>query len=166
MIVSGSKYVPAPEGLHNAACVDLIDLGIVETQWGKQAKIKLVWELDPDTAGLMADGRRFTISQRYTPSLHEKSRLHKDLKSWRGRPFTPEELAGFELETVIGAPCKILIQHSEKDGQTYSNISAIMKADKDGKLIASGDYIRVKDREQQNGNGSNGSHDDGSEIPF
>lgn len=144
MIVKKSgNFTPAPEGVHNAVCVDVVDLGVVDGMWGAQPKIRLAWELEET----MPDGRRFIASKRYTPSLHEKATLAKDLKSWRGRPFTAEELAGFELDNVIGAPCKLVIQHDERDGNTYANVVTVMKATK--KLAPSGDYVRVKDREEQ-----------------
>lgn len=150
IMVSGRKYVPPPEGMRQACCVDVVDLGIVETNFGKKDSVRITWELDVD----MDDGRPFIISRRYAKSLHEKSSLHKDLKSWRGRAFTPEELAGFDLEKLIGVPCQILVQHEERDGVPYGNIAAITKAEKTHWLKPSGKYVRVKDRpEQQHGNG-------------
>lgn len=179
-IVKGSgSYVPAPEGLHGAVAVDVQDLGVKETPWGAKEKIRIVFELDPESAGTMSDGRRYTIGKTYTPSLHEKAVLHKDLKSWRGRPFTVEELSGFDVETVIGAPCKLLVIHVEKDGQVYGNITAIMKADKGQHLKPAGTYTRLKDRpeqEQQQGRASSHGHgssewdapdgEDAHEVPF
>lgn len=144
MIVKrGGSFTPAPEGVHDAVCVDVVDLGIIDGMWGAQPKIRLAWELEET----MPDGRRYIASKRYTPSLHEKATLAKDLRSWRGRPFTAEELAGFELDNVIGAPCKLLIQHDERDGNVYANVVTVMKATK--KLTPSGDYVRVRDREEK-----------------
>lgn len=155
-MVKGTSYMPAPEGLHGAVAVDVQDLGLKETPWGAKEKIRIVFELDPESAGTMTDGRRYTIGKTYTPSLHEKAALSKDLKSWRGRPFTAEELAGFDVETVIGAPCKLLVQHVEKDGQVYANITAITKADKGQRLTMAGTYVRLKDRPEQPQTGNGG----------
>lgn len=94
----------------------------------------------------MEDGRPFTVRKIYTASLHEKSNLHKDLKAWRGRPFTAEELAGFDLEKVLGAPCQVLVQHTEKDGSVWANVAAVMKAAPGPRLAPSGCYTRIKDR--------------------
>jgi hypothetical protein len=139
----GGNFIPAPEGLHRAVCVDVVDLGMVDGQWGKKHKCRVMWELDCK----MDDGKRFVVGKQYTLSLHEKSGLHKDLKAWRGVAFTPDELKGFDVEKVIGAPCQLLIGHVEKDGNVYANISAITKADPKAKLLPSGTYIRAKDRE-------------------
>lgn len=143
MIVSDkSNFTPAPEGVHNAICVDIVDMGEVDTQWGKKPRIRIVWEL-PEA--LMEDDRPFLVSSFYTPSLNEKSTLRKHLQSWRGRPFTSDELKGFDLENILGKCCQIFIQHNTDDGKTFANIMAITKSQKD--VSATGEYIRFKDRQ-------------------
>ncbi|WP_396954015.1 phage replication initiation protein, NGO0469 family [Neisseria gonorrhoeae] len=59
--------------------------------------------------------------------MHSKSQLATDLKSWRGRDFTPEERDNFDLRNILGKPCLLSIAHQESsDGKTtYANISAI-----------------------------------------
>ena len=80
------------------------------------------WELLDGTK--MADGRPFSVSQFYTVSLHEKSKLRADLEAWRGRKFTATELDGFDLGTVIGAYCMIQVVHDETG--KYANVQTIM----------------------------------------
>jgi len=168
-IVKGSDFQPAPDGVHNAVCVDVVDLGIVDSAFGKKHKLKIVWEIGEK----MDDGRPFIAQKRYTVSLHEKSTLAKDLKNWRGKPFTPEELKGFDIEKVIGVPCQLVIVHDEKEGAVYANIQTILKA-ATPRLEPSGKYVRVKDRPatQPNtghGNGGGGKTagiDDEGGIPF
>jgi hypothetical protein len=138
---SDSKFVPPPEGMWNAVCVDVVDLGMIKDQWGEKHKCRIVWELSE----LMEDGRPFLASKQYTVSLHQKATLYKDLKSWRGRDFTTEEIKGFDLEKVLNAPCRIVITHVDVEDRTYGNVTAILKSDKI-KLQPSGTYIRVKDR--------------------
>jgi hypothetical protein len=146
LIIRGTgDFQAAPEGLHSAVCVDVIDKGLVETPWGEKHKVQLVWEI----AQAMDDGRPFTVRKTYTASLHEKSNLHKDLKAWRGRAFTAEELAGFDIERIVGVACQVLIQHNERDGQVYANVGAVMKAAAGQKLAASGQYVRMKDRKPE-----------------
>ena len=154
VIVKGTgDFVPAPEGLHLAVCVDVVDLGQQETPWGGRHKVLLVWEI----AAHMEDGRPYIVRKRYTSSLHEKSNLNHDLKAWRGRPFTPDELAGFDIEKVLGVSCQVLIQHAVKEGMTYANVTAVMKAGPGQKLTPSGHYVRVKSRPVQPHNpGQNG----------
>ena len=66
-----------------------------------------------------------TIGKTYTLSLNEKAGLRKDLTSWRGRDFTSEELEGFDITNILNVYCMLNITTSEKDGKTYTNISAI-----------------------------------------
>lgn len=59
---------------------------------------------------------------------HEKATLRKDLDAWRGKPFTAEELAGFNLKNVINAACILTIVNQEgKTGNVYAKISSISK---------------------------------------
>lgn len=144
---SGGNFTPAPAGAHSAVCVDVVDLGVVTTEYsGKkksQHKIRVVWQLAED----MEDGKPFMASKRYTLSLHEKATLRKELESWRGRAFTEDELRGFDVETVIGVPCFINIVQESKGGTTYSNVTSIMKLPKGVVTMKQRDYVRVQDRD-------------------
>lgn len=135
MIVSetagGTAYAPCPPGSYIARCVRLVDLGTVTTDYQGESKTAhkclLAFEvLDPETR--RDDGQPFVISKRYTLSLHEKAALRKELASWRGRDFTPEELKGFDLKNILGQPCFVSVVETVKGDRTYSNIAGIMKA--------------------------------------
>lgn len=114
-----------PAGPTAARCSRLIDLGSQESEFNgerkMQRKLLLTWEL----AEARADGTPFTVSRRFGLSLHEKSSLRAFLQSWRGRPFTPEELAGFDLRKLLGAPCLLNLMHAERAGKQYANIASI-----------------------------------------
>jgi hypothetical protein len=60
-------------------------------------KIVLLFELCNET--IERDGKTapISINKEYTLSLGKKSVLRKHLETWRGRPFTDEELKGFEV---------------------------------------------------------------------
>jgi hypothetical protein len=150
---SGGNFIPAPEGTWSAVCVDVVDLGVIESDWGgekkKQHKIRIVWQIEE----VMADNRPYVAGRRYTLSLHKKATLRKDLESWRGRQFTPEELEGFDVETVIDVPCLLNIIQEKKDGETYSNVTGIMRLPKGMVAIKPRDYVRVKDRKPQDQTG-------------
>jgi hypothetical protein len=145
IVKAGGDFVPAPAGLHNAVCVDVVDKGLVDSQWGRRHKAQIVWEI----AQLMEDGRPFTVRKMYTASLHEKSTLYKDLVAWRGKPFTAQELKGFDVENVVGTPCQVFVEHNERDGQIYANVRVVTKAPAGSKLTPSGHYVRVKDRQTE-----------------
>ena len=147
IIATGSTFTPCPAGLHQACCVDVVDLGVIETTYmgetKKQHKVTLVFQV----AELMEDGRPYLAQRRYTLSLDAKANLRKDLESWRGKPFTPEQLRGFDLETLIGVNCQINVQHADRDGQTYANITAIVPLGRGMAKIAPVEYVRKKDRD-------------------
>lgn len=80
----------------------------------------------------MADGRPFSISKKYTLSLHEKAGLRKDLEIWRGIKFSKEEAESFDITKVLDKFCTIAVTHeSSKDGdRTFAVLAAIMKTNK------------------------------------
>jgi len=142
-IVVSEGRPKAPEGLHPAVCCDVVDLGLVMTKFGKkQHKVYIRWQLD------LVDedsGERYTATKRYTASLFEQSTLAKDLQSWRGRAFTPEEKQAFDLERLIGANCQLQIRHEGG----WANVTAVVPPAKGAIKVAVADYVRVQDREQE-----------------
>jgi hypothetical protein len=143
---TGGDFVLCPAGSHLAVCVDVVDLGMVETTWEgqkkSQHKVRLVWQIAERTA----DDKPFQAQRRYTLSLDDRAALRKDLESWRGRPFSEQELLGFDLEALVGIGCMISVVHQSRDGKTYDNVSGVMKLPKGVKAPAIEAYSRVKDR--------------------
>lgn len=125
-----TQFELPPAGTFLAVCYRVIDLGTQETTYMGQAKhqhkILLSWEL-PDEK--MADGRPFTISQRYTWSMSEKATLRKNLESWRGTPFKEADFGegGFDIKNIIGKACLLTIVHTEKGDKHYANINGIAR---------------------------------------
>jgi hypothetical protein len=117
----GSYELP-PAGSLPARCCHVIDLGTQTMEYQGETKrmhkIAIAWQLEE----LKADGTPFTVSRRFTASLHEKAALRAFLEAWRGKPFTPEELKGFFLPRLINAPCLLNIVHAERGGNTYADI--------------------------------------------
>lgn len=144
---SGTNFDPAPAGPHQGVCVDIVDLGMVETEYQGQKRIKpmlrVVWEIDAE----MADGRRFLVSRRFTASLHEKSGLRAFLEAWRGRPFTTEELAGFDLDRLLKANCILNVVHRTNGDKTFANVASVTPLlPKMARLEPAGTYVRKQDR--------------------
>ena len=130
----GGDFKRVPPGAHIGRCIAVIDLGhqIVEWQGEKKSQHKMLikWEVfGEDEAGqpltVTVDGHEMpmTITKKYTVSMSDKSRLYADLTAWRGRPFTPEEIAGFDISKLAGAYCMVNVTQSETNGKTYSNVS-------------------------------------------
>jgi hypothetical protein len=122
----GGDFAEAPAGNHIARCVALIDLGTQHGEYqGKPVirnQVLIKWELCNEH---MEDGRPFTVGRFYTNSLSEKSNLRPDLESWRGRPFTPEELVKFDLQMVLGAPCMVQVVHNDKKKARVASIASM-----------------------------------------
>lgn len=160
----------APQGLHQAICVDVVDLGLVETKWGMKPKVRIVWQLDEN----QPDGRRFEVASTYTLSLSDKAILRHHLEAWRGKRFTDAELAGFDLEKLIGVNCQVQIVHNIADGgRTYANVQAVVPLGKTMPRIAAENFVRYQDRPKQQGTGNGqvaaseeGEVEDDSGIPF
>ncbi len=128
-----STFTPPEPGTFPARCCALIDLGTQVSTFEGEAKaakkILVSFEItDPDNR--RDDGSPHIVSKRFTASLHSKAALRKFLEAWRGRPFTPEELKGFELKTLLGVPCLLGIVHQEKGDRVYANLSSCMKLPK------------------------------------
>jgi hypothetical protein len=167
----GGNFQPAPVGVHQAVCVDVIDLGVLETTWQgqtkKQHKVNLAWQINEDRD----DGKPFLVFKRYTLSLHEKAGLRKDLESWRGRKFTRDEEMGFDVETVIGANCLLNVTHNNVGDKTYANVVSIMPLAKGMPTMSPRDYVRKVERTDETPSQINGHRDDvapitDDDIPF
>src|SRR5690242_4836503 len=112
------SFTPAPEGTHQAVCVDVIDKGMLPNKFKEgtlQHKIDVAWQINE----LRDDGKRYLVYKRYTLSLNEKANLRKDLESWRGKGFTRDEEMGFDVEKLIGANCLINVTHRTVADKTY-----------------------------------------------
>lgn len=128
---SGNSDFQIPDaGAVVGRCYMVADLGTQDTTYKgtpkKAHKILIAWEL----AQSMDDGRPFAISSRYTLSLFEQAILRQHLESWRGRSFTDDELAGFDVKNVLGKYCLLSIVHNKDGDKTYANVKGVMPVPK------------------------------------
>jgi hypothetical protein len=115
-----TAFAPAPEGVHRAVCISVIDLGTQNdvTYNKEKRKILLQWELVDEA---MDDGRPFIVSRRYNLSLFESSDLRKDLERWLSKKFKEDD--DFDVAELLGRPCQIQIIHNKKG---YADVSAVL----------------------------------------
>lgn len=133
----GKDFKKVPPGAHFAICNMVVDCGIQEASFkGKKkqmSKVYIRWEVPDERVTWEKDGKEHegpcSIGNFYTLSLSEKALLRKDLENWRGKMFSEEELKGFDLETILGKPCQIMVTHSD-DGK-YANVKGVMGLSKD-----------------------------------
>ncbi len=131
---SGGDFEPLAAGTYVARCVSVVDIGVQETGFGPKEKIYIGFEVPGERVKWKDDngeheGPAF-IGSRYTLSISDKSILGQHLTGWRGRPFTEEERAGFDITNVLGATCMINVIHTHKNNKTYANIQSIMRLPK------------------------------------
>lgn len=148
-------FEPAPKGLHNAVCVDFVNLGLVtqtfEGNTTTKPMFRLVWQIDK----LMESGRRFSVSKRYTASLHERATFRKDLEEWNDGKYTKEELSAIAADIegyVLGKPATLRIVHNpgkDRDGNdtTWANVNTIMPLQEGAVALQPLEYVRVEDRD-------------------
>ena len=134
-IKSDSKEFEAlPEGQHLGVCYKIIDQGSRNETYPRDAEpnsdntkkrktLSVTWEIPEQK---MSDGRPMSISKTYTASLNENATLYKDLVTWRGKSFSKEELDGFDLDKMIGAPANLEIEHNANGN---ARVKAIFKPD-------------------------------------
>jgi hypothetical protein len=129
----GGDFERCPSGMHLARCYRIIDLGTQKSEYMGQTKylrkIMLGWEIhgtdDNGQPIKMRDGRPFAIFKNYTLSWSEKANLRLDLQSWRGKPFTQEEMRKFDLKNILGAWCMLNVIERTNEGKTYTNVNGV-----------------------------------------
>ena len=122
-----------PAGSYASRCYSMVHIGTVSYEFKgetiTQNKVRITFELPTETR-VFKDGEEakpMVISQEYTLSLHEKSKLRPMLEGWRGKKFTEEEANDFEISTLVGVPAFISIIHNDKGYATINSISKMPK---------------------------------------
>lgn len=134
-----SSILPIEPGTYPAICVGIYDLGEQYNERFEKYSRKVVFSFEIPSETILIDGEELPrmLSETYTASLGEKSNLRKTLESWRGRQFSQDELKGFDLENVLGAPCMLSIIWAENSkGNTFPKISAISRLPKGFEVIS------------------------------
>jgi hypothetical protein len=128
----GGDFKRAPAGSHIAVCNMVVDCGM---QPGSQAfpspkrKLYVRFEIPAERIEFERNGESvegpLTIGSFYTASMNEKATLRKHLEGWRGRKFTDDEAAAFDVSAILGKACMLSVVESESGGKSYSNIAGI-----------------------------------------
>lgn len=129
--------VLAPEGVHAARCVRIIDLGTQENKkYGNKArKVQLSFELVDETHIWDEDRGEepFVLHRKYTASLGKKASLARDIQAWLGTKL--EKNAEFDIADLLDKPCQVQVLHNEsEEGEKYANIQSIMAPPKNVKV--------------------------------
>jgi hypothetical protein len=128
----GGDFKRVPSGSHLAVCNLVADLGMqpgsaLHPEPKRQVVIR--WEVPSERVEYEKDGEKvegpLTISRTFTASMNEKASLRLILEGWRGRKFTNEEAAKFDVSSILGKPCLLSISETEKGDKTYSNVASV-----------------------------------------
>lgn len=131
------KFPLPDEGTVQAVCAGVWDIGLQSTPFLDERtgqpkvmhKVVIAWEINQmiDAPESEYHGKPYMLSKTYTVSLGEKSNLRHDLESWRGKPFTDEQIKeGFDVEKLYGVNCLVGVTHVTKNDKTFANITAIL----------------------------------------
>lgn len=137
----GREFQKVPAGIHFAVCNLIADLGMQRTEFSGQVKdqrkVYIRWEVPDIRVTYTRDGQTVegpaTIGATYTLSLSDKANLRKVLESWRGVAFTSDELKRFDITTVAGKPCQIMVTHSASAGKSYANVTSVVACSREQK---------------------------------
>lgn len=128
----GGDFKPVPAGTHIAICTLIADMGVQPAgKFKPRSQVFIRWELPGEVISWKdGDGKEHTgpmvIGKKYTMSLSEKANLRADLESWRGKMFSEQELAGFNITNILGKACMLGVTHNTVGTKTYANIAAVM----------------------------------------
>ncbi len=145
---SGGSFQDPELGTFAGCCVRIIDLGTQTNEFeGKKTtkrQLMLGWELhgdsvDSDASGYMTgdDGRPdpnrpFLVSAFLTASFHPEATLRKYMESWRGVPFTEEQIheyenEGFDWSVMLGKPCMVNMGPNKNGKIRVRTVSRLQK---------------------------------------
>ncbi len=123
----GGDFKQLAPATYPARCYQIVDLGMQKNEYNGDVTIKhqvlVSWEVPSE---LLDDGQPMSIGKFYTLSLHPKSNMGQDLVSWRGKAFSPEEEAGFDISNLASVPC--LLSVIDKNGKSrVGSVSGLAK---------------------------------------
>ncbi|WP_398472842.1 phage replication initiation protein, NGO0469 family [Tardiphaga sp.] len=148
MSSSGGSFQDPAIGTYAALCVRVIDLGTQENEYeGKKSQrrqLMLGFELhgeavDTNGCGYMVgdDGKidpkkPFMVSAWLTASFHEEATLRKFMESWRGQPYSDEQISEFENEgfdwgLMLGVPCMVQMAPNKNGKIKIKNLTKLHK---------------------------------------
>jgi hypothetical protein len=113
------------EGTYPARLVQIISLGVHETEWQGQTKtapkVMLTFELPTETININGEDQPRWISREFNLSLHEKSSLTPVVKALDPKGECQD------LTDLLGKPCMVQVGSTASNNAKITNIVAPMK---------------------------------------
>ena len=147
-----SEYIPIPEGPHRSVCSGIVSIGLQESFGATKHQLVMRFEFPDLRMFREEDGHKVNEPrykwQFYSVTLNSKSNLRQDLERWLGRALTKDELNGFDVFTMLGRPCQIMIIHDSTGDRVKDKITSVSKLIGNGKdLKPELEIIRYKEDE-------------------
>ena len=141
------NFKPIRAGIHAGICDMVAMLGLQQDNFGIKEKVYLHFQVPKERVEYDKDGEHFNkpmgIGMTVTASLSSKATLYHLLTSWRGKPFTKQELDGFDLFNVLGKPCMLTVSHNTVGDKTYANIDNITRFQKEVEIA--GQKVQIEE---------------------
>lgn len=134
-----NSYPQVEEMIQDAVLADIVDLGIMDSKFGKKHKIRFVWIL----AEKDDQDRNKRAFETFTFSANEKARLRARLKEF-GEKF--ESGTKIQLEKYVGIQRKLVLAYEDgsQPGKPFLKITASMKPT--GVVEVPEGFVRAQDR--------------------
>lgn len=123
-----------------ARCFSVVAIGTQVSQnplYKPQSQFIVTFEVPSETIEVNGEQRPMVIGQflnAYFGRAEKPSNTRKFIESWRGKPFTDEEMKGFNTDKLVGAPCMLNVIHEQKNGKTREKIAGVSPLPKGMKL--------------------------------
>jgi hypothetical protein len=137
----GKKFEVPEDGLYPAVLADIVDLGEVETQWGKKHRIRFIYILEATDKG----GRQFRVFHQLNASLHEKSTMYKVVRRLLGK----DPGKSIDLDVLLGKQCQLDVQQSESEGSVYANVISVLANQKGQNVTIPADFVREVNKNKE-----------------
>ena len=126
---NGAGFEPVPPGTYPAVCYMMVGIGEQFSERFQNSSKQLIigWQIPGETIEIDGEEKPRIVTKQYTASLNTKAKLRSDLIAWRGRDFTDEELKGFDIRKIVGAPCMVSVIHKQSsNGKVYANVTGVL----------------------------------------
>ena len=126
---NGAGFEPVPPGTYPAVCYMMVGIGEQFSERFQNSSKQLIigWQIPGETIEIDGEEKPRIVTKQYTASLNTKANLRSDLIAWRGRDFTEEELNGFDIRKIVGAPCMLsVINKTSSNGKVFANVAGVL----------------------------------------
>ncbi len=128
-----TQYEPPTADIHDAVCCEFIDLGMQKSPYNGEEKHQGVFVFqvaernEPDAVG--KSGRkqvRLWFNMTFGNEAYP-SKIRKILGSWLGQPLSQVQLRSFQIETLVGKPCRLVVSHGTgREGRTVAKVDNVL----------------------------------------